>query len=400
MLNVLELLLPRWRRGETVAISTVVSVLGSAPLPVGSAQLLTDDDKVFGSVSGGCVEAAVYESNRETLRGHAPAIQVFTVSDDDALSNGLTCGGTLEVFTETIDRTSLPWLEELADANARSIPVATATVVSGAPAGPSPGIRMLVRPDSTEGSLDDDELDALVIRRARELLDMGQSGMLDVAYPAGNGALRVFVQAFAPKPRMIIFGAIDFASALAEAGRFAGYRVTVCDAREVFLTAERFPGAHDLVLKWPSVYLQEELSAGRLDARSALCVLTHDVKFDVPLLDAALRSPVDCYVGAMGSRRTHDDRLGRLRATGLTDEQLGRLRSPIGLDLGGSTPPEVAISIIAEVIAHAHGRTGAPLTATRGTIHGTRSRGPAPVAHPAATSTVSAGALSCELVNR
>lgn len=400
MLNVLDVLLPRWRRGETVAMSTIVSVLGSAPLPVGSAQLVTDDDEVFGSVSGGCVEAAVYESNRETLRGHAPATQVFTVSDDDALSNGLTCGGTLEVFTETVDRTSLPWLEELADANARSLPVATATVVSGAPAGPAPGTRMLIRPDSAEGSLDAEELDSLVVGRARELLDMGQSGMLELAHPAGNGAVRVFVQAFAPKPRMIIFGAIDFASALAEAGRFAGYRVTVCDAREVFLTAERFPGAHDLVLKWPSVYLQEELSAGRLDARSALCVLTHDAKFDVPLLDAALRSPVDCYVGAMGSRRTHHDRLGRLRAIGLTDEHLGRLRSPIGLDLGGATPPEVAISIVAEVIAHAHGRKGSPLTATHGAIHGSRAPGHDPGARPAATSTVPAAAPSCQVVNR
>jgi len=399
MLNVLDQALPRWRRGELLAISTVVSTVGSAPLPVGSAQMVTRDGAVFGSVSGGCVESAVYESNRDILQGALPGSQVYTVSDDDALSVGLTCGGTLEVFTEAIDRSTLPWLEELADAHARSVPVATATVVSGRRDG-APGSRMLVRPDSTEGSLGDTTLDSLVLARARELLDRGQSGLVDVPGPTRDSTYRVFVQSFAPKPRMIVFGAIDFAAALAEAGRFAGYRVTVCDAREVFLTRERFPAAHDLVLRWPAVYLQEELGAGRLDARTALCVLTHDAKFDVPLLDAALRAPVDYYVGAMGSRRTHHDRLGRLRDQGLTETHLRRLRSPIGLDLGGSTPPEVAISIVAEVIAHAHGRSGSPLTDTRGSIHASRvvGTGPEPPAAPATTGP--AAPHSCHLLDR
>lgn len=259
---------------------------------------------------------------------------------------------------------------------------------------------MLVRPDSAEGSLGDTALDSLVTARARELLELGQSGMVDAPDPVRDSAFRVFVQSFAPKPRMIVFGAIDFAAALAEAGRFAGYRVTVCDAREVFLTRERFPAAHELVLRWPAVYLQEELEAGRLDARTALCVLTHDAKFDVPLLDAALRAPVDYYVGAMGSRRTHDDRLGRLRDQGLTETHLRRLRSPIGLDLGGSTPPEVAISIVAEIIAHAHGRSGSPLTDTRGSIHAPRVAGtdPGPPAAPATTGPVAS--YSCHPLDR
>ena len=167
---------------------------------------------------------------------------------------------------------------------------------------------------------------------------------------------------------MLVFGAIDFAAAVVRVGALLGFRVTVCDARGVFATRKRFPEADDVVVDWPDRWLRGEVAAGRVDARTVMCVLTHDPKFDVPLLEVALRAPA-AYIGAMGSRRTHDDRLARLRATSLTDVELARLHSPIGLDLGGRTPEETAISIAAEVIAARWGGSGQPLTGADGTIH-------------------------------
>ena len=173
----------------------------------------------------------------------------------------------------------------------------------------------------------------------------------------GEG-MRVFVWAFAPKPRLLVFGAIDFAAAVARVGAFLGYHVTVCDARPVFATNSRFPEADEVVVDWPHRYLTAEHEAGRIDPRTVVTVLTHDPKFDVPLLEVALRLPEVAYVGAMGSRRTHDDRLARLREAGLTEEELARLSSPIGLDLGARTPEETAISIAAEIIAGRWGGSG------------------------------------------
>ncbi len=181
--------------------------------------------------------------------------------------------------------------------------------------------------------------------------------------------MQVFVWAFAPKPRMLVFGAIDFAAAVARVGSFLGYHVTVCDARPVFATTSRFPDADEVVVDWPHRYLAEEVEAGRIDARTVLCVLTHDPKFDVPVLQVALRLPEVAYVGAMGSRRTHDDRLDRLREAGVTEEELGRLSSPIGLDLGARTPEETAVSIAAEIIGKRWGGSGRSLATTGGRIH-------------------------------
>jgi xanthine dehydrogenase accessory factor len=181
--------------------------------------------------------------------------------------------------------------------------------------------------------------------------------------------MRVFVWAFAPKPRMLVFGAIDFAAAVARVGSFLGYHVTVCDARPVFATASRFPEADEVVVDWPHRYLEAEVEAGRVDRRTVITVLTHDPKFDVPVLEQALRLPEVAYVGAMGSRRTHDDRMARLKEAGLTDDELTRLSSPIGLDLGARTPEETAISIAAEIIAGQWGGSGEPLGATEGRIH-------------------------------
>jgi xanthine dehydrogenase accessory factor len=181
--------------------------------------------------------------------------------------------------------------------------------------------------------------------------------------------LSVFVQSFAPPPRMLVFGAIDFAAAVAHVGHFLGYEVTVCDARPVFATTSRFPSADEVVVQWPHRFLEAERDAGRLDARTVICVLTHDPKFDVPVLEIALRLPEVAYVGAMGSRRTHDDRLARLREAGMTEPELARLSSPIGLDLGARTPEETAVSIAAEIVALQWGGRGDRLVDRDGPIH-------------------------------
>jgi xanthine dehydrogenase accessory factor len=185
--------------------------------------------------------------------------------------------------------------------------------------------------------------------------------------------MRVFVSSFQPPARMIVFGAIDFAAAVARQGKLLGYDVTVCDARPVFATRARFPDADDVVVSWPHHYLQREIEADRIDGRTVICVLTHDPKFDVPVLDLALRlqgAQRPAFVGAMGSRKTHDDRLERLREAGLTDEHLARLSSPIGLDLGGRTPEETAVSVAAEIVALRWGGTGDRLTETTDRVHG------------------------------
>ena len=181
--------------------------------------------------------------------------------------------------------------------------------------------------------------------------------------------MEVFVASHAPRPRMLIFGAIDFAAALAKQGAFLGYRVTVCDARPVFATAARFPAADEVIVEWPDRYLSAQADAGAIDSRTAICVLTHDPKFDVPALQVALRLPQADYIGVMGSRRTHDDRMNRLREAGLSDAELSRLASPIGLDLGARTPEETAVSIAAEIIARRWGGGGRPLTDIAGRIH-------------------------------
>ncbi|MEU4554495.1 XdhC family protein, partial [Micromonospora violae] len=233
------------------------------------------------------------------------------------------------------------------------------------------GRRLVVRSGQRPvGSLGDDRLDDAVCADALGLLAAGRSGMLRYGYHGqrrGSG-VSLFVTAYASRPRMIVFGAIDFAAAVARLGRFLGYRVTVCDARPVFATARRFPDADEVVVQWPHRYLGAELAAGRLDERTVVCVLTHDPRFDVPLLELALRHPL-AYVGAMGSRRTHDERHKLLSEAGLNPEQLARLASPIGLDLGGRTPEETAVSVAAQIVAARWGGTGRPLAALDGPIH-------------------------------
>lgn len=380
MREVLPELLRWWEAGETVGMGTVVATFRSAPRPPGASMLVGPDGTAVGSVSGGCVEGAVYELAQEVAGSGTPVLQRYGVSDDDAFAVGLTCGGILDVYVEKVSRDTMPWLGDLAAEVERGEPVAVATVVEH----PDPelvGRRMFVRPEGPEpvgpragGSgptLGSDRIDDAVRDDALGLLATGHSGTLTYG-PDGERrgeGMRVFVWAFAPRPRMLVFGAIDFAAAVARMGSFLGYRVTVCDARPVFATSSRFPHADEVVVEWPHRYLAAEREAGRIDERTVVTVLTHDPKFDVPLLEHALRMPELAYVGAMGSRRTHDDRERRLREAGLGDVELARLSSPIGLDLGARTPEETAVSIAAEIIALRWGGSGEPLAQTDGRIH-------------------------------
>jgi xanthine dehydrogenase accessory factor len=372
-----------WDAGETFGLATVVRTFSSAPREPGAAMGVSADGEAVGSVSGGCVEGAVYELAGEVRASGQPVLQTYGISDDDAFAVGLTCGGIIDMFVEPVSQETFPELGEVAAAVRADEPVAVATVIDGPgvvgarrviwasrdnpgqASGAEPGHGSGPRPSS--GTLGSGErLDQAVDDDARGMLAQGLTGVRRYG-PDGErrrDELSVFVQSFAPAPRMLVFGAIDFAAAVARAGKFLGYRVTVCDARPVFATRRRFPDADEVVTDWPHRYL-----AGQsVDARTVICVLTHDPKFDVPLLEVALRTPAG-YIGAMGSRRTHDDRLARLREAGLTEDELARLRSPIGLDLGARTPEETAVAIAAELIQLRWGGTGQPLTATSGRIH-------------------------------
>jgi xanthine dehydrogenase accessory factor len=388
MREVLDQLMKWWDAGETVGMGTVVATFQSAPRPPGASMLVGPDGAAVGSVSGGCVEGAVYDLAQQVVGSGVPVLQRYGVSDDDAFAVGLTCGGILDVYVEKVSQETFPELGEIAEAIEKGSPLAVATVVEH----PDParvGRRMLVRggvvpdllPDNSPKSpaerqglspvLGSQRIDDAVHDDALGLLEAGHHATLTYG-PDGERrgeGMRVFVWAFAPRPRLLVFGAIDFAAAVARVGSFLGYHVTVCDARPVFATTNRFPDADEVVIDWPHRYLAAEHEAGRIDPRTVVTVLTHDPKFDVPLLERALRMPELSYIGAMGSRRTHEDRLARLREAGLTDEELARLSSPIGLDLGARTPEETAISIAAEIVAGRWGGSGEPLASTEGRIH-------------------------------
>ncbi|MFJ7497756.1 XdhC family protein [Streptomyces sp. NPDC097727] len=351
--------------GTPFALATVVCVRGSAPRAPGAMMAVTADGAVAGSVSGGCVEGAVYEVAGEVLATGSPQLQTYGISDDEAFGVGLTCGGTIEVFVRSFaSAADRDRLREAVDSIGRGEPVAVATVISGEA---EPGACLVVRARTTQGTLGDEGLDSAVTDDARGLLAQGTTGAL--RYGA-HGERRmqevsVFVQTYAPPPRMLVFGAIDHAAATARMGSFLGYRVTVCDARPAFATRDRFPTADEVICAWPHTYLK----ATDIDERTVICVLTHDPKFDVPLLVAALRTPA-AYIGVMGSRRTHLDRAARLREAGVDAAELARLASPVGLDLGARTPEETAVSIAAEIIRHRWGGTGRPLGELAGAIHG------------------------------
>ncbi|MEU9529790.1 XdhC/CoxI family protein [Streptomyces sp. NPDC048210] len=376
MLDIAEEL-HRWAgQGRSFAVATVVAVGGSAPRQPGAALAVDSDGTAVGSVSGGCVEGAVYELCRQAIEDGTTVRERFGYSDDDAFAVGLTCGGVIDILVTPVraDDPARPVFAAAFAAAAEGRAAAVARVTEG----PAEllGRPLLVHPDGAyAGGLGGPaELDRTAAAEARAMLDTGRTGELVIGAEGSRcgSPLTLLVESSVPPPRMIVFGAIDFAAALVRAGRFLGYRVTVCDARPVFATAARFPEADEIVVDWPHRYL----AGTEVDARTVLCVLTHDPKFDVPLLELALRLPV-AYVGAMGSRRTHLERDERLREAGVTDRQRAALHSPIGLDLGARTPEETALSIAAEIVADRRGGTGLPLTGAHTPIH--HESGPAPV---------------------
>ncbi|MFD4945241.1 XdhC family protein [Streptomyces sp. NPDC058239] len=368
MLDIAEEL-NRWvEQGRDFAVATVVAVGGSAPRQPGAALAVDRDGTAIGSVSGGCVEGAVYELCGQALDDGITVREQFGYSDEDAFAVGLTCGGVIDILVTPVradDLARTVFAAALAAA-ARGRAAAVARITDG----PAEllGRPLLVHPDgSYEGGLGGHpELDRTAAADARAMLDTGRTGSVTIGAEGSRCGqpLTLLVESSVPPPRMIVFGAIDFASALVRAGKFLGYHVTLCDARPVFATKARFPQADELVVDWPHRYL----ATTDVDARTVLCVLTHDAKFDVPLLELALRLPV-AYVGAMGSRRTHLERNDRLRHVGVTELELARLHSPIGLDLGARTPEETALSIAAEIVADRRGGSGVPLKGAHTPIH-------------------------------
>jgi xanthine dehydrogenase accessory factor len=311
--------LERWSaEGLRVATATVVKTERSAPRDPGAMLAVSERDEIAGSVTGGCVEPAVYDEAREVLAGGEPRLRTYGIADEEAFEVGLPCGGTVHIFVDLLEP---DLIAPLATALKHEEPVALQVKISGQ----AVGQKRLVR------SEDDGP--------ATELLARGETAILET----DDGEL--FVSSFAPRPNMYVFGAVDHAAAVAQVGRFLGYRVTVCDARAKFATKERFPDVDELVVDWPDRYL----AGAPVDGRTVICVLTHDHKFDVPLLKTALETSAG-YIGAMGSRRTNEARAERLRAEGVTDEQLARVRAPIGLDIGSRTPEEVAIAVAAEIV--------------------------------------------------
>jgi xanthine dehydrogenase accessory factor len=356
-----------WNAGQTVAVATVCDTWDSAPRSPGSIMVLGPGGEVTGSVSGGCVDGAVYESCADALATGRPRLEHYGVSDEEAFAVGLTCGGEIDIFVETVSPQTYP---ELGDAlSTGHPPVAVATVIAHE-LPDRVGSHLVVHESGVRGSLGSEALDEAVASQARARAGEGRSTV--VAYQrdevAPEGAVRVLISVPATPARLLVFGATDLTAAVATLGTFAGFRVTVCDARSVFATSARFRDAAEVVNDWPHRYLAKEEAGGRIDERTALAVLTHDPKFDTPLLQAALGMSVG-YIGLLGSRRTCEDRRRRLLDVGVPQEHLERLRAPIGLDIGGHSVHEMAISIVAEIIAARSGGSGAPLSSVTSPIH-------------------------------
>lgn len=340
----------RWlREGKHVALATVIATERSAPRDPGAVLAVTDGLEVAGSVSGGCVEAAVIEEATDVIRTGHPKRVTYGISDEQAISVGLSCGGIVHIFVESLTATAETFAT-LARAIRDGVPVAVATEVIG----PHAGGKMLVTPGGTDGGLGDPILNTAVAVDARVMLEHAETGVrrYGMSGAAGREDVEVFINTFAPPARMYVFGATTHASAVARIGKFLGYRVTVCDAREALATRERFPDADEIVVRWPDEFLAQ----APVDTRTVICVLTHDPKFDRPLLKVAVATPAG-YIGILGSRRTHAARCRMLRAEGMNETALARIRAPIGLNLGARTPEEVAVSVAAEIIAMRYGRS-------------------------------------------
>ena len=340
--------LERWQaEGKPIAIATVITVVGSAPRTVGATLALTAAGDIAGSVSGGCVEPAVIEAGLKTLRTGQPKLLSYGITEEQNVEQiGLSCGGEIQVFVER-----LAHLEPLAAAFHAERPIVRAVVIA-APEGSGArlGANVLV-PEQGDlvGSTDSSALDTAVAGKARELLRNGESALATVEVE-GQPA-RVFFEVYAPEPSLVIIGAGHITIPLSRLAKALDYRVAVVDPREAFATRERLPDADEILLEWPD----EALAHLPLSSATAVAVLSHDDKFDVPALTAALNSPAG-YVGAIGSRGTRERRDRRLREAGVTDEQIARIHGPIGLDIGAQTPEEIALAILAQIVAARRGK--------------------------------------------
>jgi xanthine dehydrogenase accessory factor len=350
--------------GRRVVAATLIERIGSAPLDPGAQMLVDDRGNIEGSVTGGCVEGALFEEAQQILAGKPPKVVTYGVSDEEAADVGLMCGGTVRVFVHEPAAADRKQLERVAAAVSEGRPAALATLLDGERA----GAKLAVLENGVVGGLGLTELlDYSVERDARGLLDEGVSRVR--RYGAGGEVmgsdLSVYIQAFAPPPEMVIFGAIDFSAEMAKVASEIGYSVTICDAREPFVSSPRFSSHARVVVDWPDRHL-----AGReLGQRDVVLVFTHDRKFDEPALVAALQTDAG-YIGALGSRRTQRERVERLREAGVDDEGLARIHAPCGLDIGARTPAETVISILAEIVAARTSRSGESLQDTSGPIHG------------------------------
>ena len=359
MFEIADRLLARLDAGERVAVATAVSVVGSAPRTVGTSMVVTADGTVIGSISGGCVEGALYEACEQVLADGVPVLESFGFSDEAGFEVGLSCGGTIEVVVQRLSADDDEVVRQLREARAGR--PASLTRVVGA-AATADGRDAAAGLDTTGDATADTRGPAGPAGPAGGAPRLG-----DVVDPADLDAcagLRLVTERSVPAPRLLVVGAVEFAVALCAAGSALGYRVTVCDPRPVFLTPERFPSAEEVVVAWPPTWL----ASTEIDERTAVAVLSHDDRFDAELVAAALASPA-AYVGAMGSRGTHERRVRQLRALDVDEESLARLHSPIGLDLGASTPEETAISVLAEVLAVRSGATGVRLRDRSDAIH-------------------------------
>lgn len=338
----------RWQAaGERVARATVISVAGSAPRGTGATLAVSESGEISGSVSGGCVEPAVIEEGLRTMRTGQPTLLHYGITEEQNVERiGLSCGGEIRVFVQR-----LQGFAPLAEALRAEVPIVQATIIASPDVPDLLGASLLVRtagePSGTTGRAD---LDAAITATARALLAAGNAETRTIPLAEG-GACEVFFDVHPAPLSLIIIGAGHISIPLTRIAKVLGYRVTVVDAREAFATRERLPEADEILVEWPD----EALEHLPLSGATAVAVLTHDNKFDVPALKAALAQPIG-YVGAIGSRGTREQRDARLRAEGVTDEQVGHIHGPIGLDIGARTPEEIALAIMAQIVAVRQGK--------------------------------------------
>ena len=378
----------RWlSQGHEVALATLVATTGSSPREVGATLAVNSAGEVAGSISNGCLEGVLVEAALDAIATHRPQLLTFAPpadgeADELDLSVGLTCSGTMQVYVERLSPVyevgQLP-LSVLLDVmrKAKERPAAICTrlqnldkkgLVSSDEKSPTSYKLVVFEDGHCLGSLGNLDLDRAVAKEAKGLLQQGQSriGQFGPQGECGRGDVAVFIEALTAPPHLLMFGAVAFSRALCQFGQLLGYQTTVCDARSLFVTPARLPEADRLETLWPQEYFEQY--GGAIGDRTAILVLTHDPKFDIPALVQAVQTPA-FYIGAMGSRKSHADRLVRLREAGLSEAQIDRIAAPTGLDLGGHTAEETALSILAEMVALRHGRPGGRLAHSCQPIH-------------------------------